>query len=262
MAAWLIAGQGPSTASAAIRAASAVSSLPSHVPGSLARAAVRVAAGQPAAAGSLSAASMALADGVLTDHDAQETDRRWLRDRVARDRDRHRCLAGPLGPSPDAPAAAAPKQAARPAAGAGAPQRPEIDPLLKELIEAARQRLDAQKDYYEAGRITIDRYIAASVNLERVELLAAKSDDERKAIRQRLVDLTRQIEAMEKAKRDVGRSTNADVAEAHQAHIQAEYDLKSGEKEDAEKAALLRRIADLERKVEQLQKERGAPGRP
>src|SRR5262249_57818770 len=65
LAAGLIAGQAPAAASAAIRAAAAVSPLPVHVPASLARAAVRVAAGQPAAAGSWSAASLNLADGVL-----------------------------------------------------------------------------------------------------------------------------------------------------------------------------------------------------
>src|SRR5262245_37775238 len=64
LAAWLISGQSPSAASPAILAATAVSSLPVHVPASLARAAVRVAAGQPAA-GSWSAASLILADGVL-----------------------------------------------------------------------------------------------------------------------------------------------------------------------------------------------------
>ncbi len=57
-------------------------------------------------------------------------------------------------------------------------------------------------------------------------------------------------------------ATIADLAEARQARIQAEFDLKAGEKEDAEKATLLRRIADLERKVEQLEKERGAKSRP
>ncbi len=50
---------------AAIRSAMAATTLPVNVPASLARAAVRVAAGQPAAAGTWSAASMSLADGVL-----------------------------------------------------------------------------------------------------------------------------------------------------------------------------------------------------
>jgi hypothetical protein len=132
--------------------------------------------------------------------------------------------------------------------------QPEIDPLLKELVQAARRRLLAQKDYYRTGRITVDRYIAASSDLARVELLAASSDAERKAVRRRHVQLAREVEAHEKAERDAGRGTASDLAEAHQGRVQAEFDLKAGEQEDAEKASLLRRVAELERKVEQLQK--------
>ena len=43
-------------------------------------------------------------------------------------------------------------------------------------------------------------------------------------------------------------------AEAHQGRVQAEFDMKAGEQEDAEKTSLLRRVAELERRVEQLQK--------
>ena len=34
-----------------------------------------------------------------------------------------------------------------------------VDPLERELLDAARQRLEAQRAYYEEGRITIDRFI-------------------------------------------------------------------------------------------------------
>ncbi len=56
----------------------------------------------------------------------------------------------------------------------------------------------------------------------------------------------------------VGRGTVADVAEARLCRLQAEFDMKLNEKADAEMASLLRRVAELERKVEQLQKERRA----
>jgi hypothetical protein len=162
----------------------------------------------------------------------------------------------------DSPAAAVAttKPAVKPAA-AETPKSPDVDPLLNELIQAARRRLLAQKDYYRAGRISIDRYIAASSDLARVELLAAKSEDERRGIRERHVKLAKEVESNEQAELKAGRSTESDMAEALQARVQAEYDMKSGEKEDAEKAALLRRIGELERKVEQLQKERDRSGR-
>jgi RNA polymerase sigma factor (sigma-70 family) len=262
LAAWLIAGQSPAMASAAIRAATATSALPVQVPASLARAAVRVAAGQPAAAGSFSAASLSLADGVLTTMMLKKlaviagvivalgigsgTGALLIRGSRAQD-------------SPPA-AGATTKTVTKPSVHT--PKQPDVDPLLKELIEAARRRLNAQRAYYEEGRITIDRFIAAVADVERVELLAAKTDAERRAIRQRRVDLAKEVENREQAELKVGRGTESDLAEAHQARAQAEYDMKAGEKEDAEKAALLRRIAELERKIEQLQKERAGESRP
>jgi RNA polymerase sigma factor (sigma-70 family) len=280
LAAWLIAGQSPSTASAAIRAAAAVSPLPATVPASLARAAVRVAAGQSAAAGPWSAASLNLADGVLTTMTLKKlavaggliaslgfgTGTGAL------------VLRGVRAQNVAAPAAAAPAQAAaKPVTKeAAAPPKddavfarlpldvtipPGIDPQLRRVIIAAAQRLHAQRAYYEEGRITIDRFIAACANFERVLLLAAKTPDERQKIRQRHVDLLKEIVNREEAELTVGRGTAADVAEARQALSEAEYMYKVTEKEEAEQAALRRRMDELERRVEQLQRERGGPGR-
>jgi hypothetical protein len=86
--------------------------------------------------------------------------------------------------------------------------------------------------------------------------MAAKTDAERMAIRQRHVNLLEEIENREKAELDVGRGTVADVAEAHQRRLEAQYELKASEKEAGEKAAILQRLGELERKVEQLQRER------
>jgi hypothetical protein len=163
-------------------------------------------------------------------------------------------LLGDGPPVQDAPAAAAATGTFARTTDADTTTQPEIDPLLKELIQAARRRLLAQKDCYRAGRITIDRYIAASSDLARIQLLAAKSDVERRAIRRRHVHLAKEVEAHEKAERDAGRGTVSDLAEAQQSRVQAEFDMKAGEQEDAEKASLLRRVAELERKVEQLRK--------
>jgi predicted ATPase len=153
-----------------------------------------------------------------------------------------------------APAAAAATGTVAKTAAADTTAQPEIDPLLKELIQAARRRLLSQTDDYRVGRITIDRYIAASSDLARVELPAAKSDVERRAIRRRHVQLAREVAAHEKAERDAGRGTLSDLAEAHQGRVQAEFDMRAGEQEDAEKTSLLRLVAGLERRVEQLEK--------
>jgi hypothetical protein len=231
---------------------------------SLARSAVRMAAGEPAAAGLLSSSSLSLANGVLMTMMIKKravigcailsfaicSGTGALLVRNSRAQNSQPTVATPTRPAAEA------------ANGAAAPNQPEIDPLLNELIQAARRRLLAQKDYYRTGRIAIDRYIAASSDLARVELLAAKGEAERRAIRRRHVQLAKEVEVHEKAELDAGRSTAPDTTEAHQARLQAEYDMMAGEKEDAEKASLLRRIAELERKVERLQKERGGSGQP
>jgi hypothetical protein len=162
----------------------------------------------------------------------------------------------------DAPAAAAGTRTVAKTAAADTTTQSAVDPLLNELIQAARRRLLAQKDYYRAGRITVDRYIAASSDLARVEVLAAKSEVGRRAIRRRHVQLAKEAEVHTKAELDAGRSTESDFAEAHQGRVQAEFDMKAGEKEDAEKMSLLRRVAELELRVAQLEKslaDRAAP---
>jgi RNA polymerase sigma factor (sigma-70 family) len=276
LAAWLIAGQSPATASAAIRAAAAASPLPVHVPASLARAAVQVAAGQPAAAGSFSVASLSLADGVLATMMLKKlaiiagvivtlgigsgTGAFLIRSSRAQNPPPAapaKPVAGAAAPQPVSPATLSPNvYPAKPVAGAAAPQQSGIDRLLAELVQAARERLDAEKVLYQSARTTNDRYLAAAAELARVELLAAKTDAERRAIRQRQVDLAKQIEDFAQQVKQFGRGTAADLAESRQRRIQAEYDMITGEKDDAEKAALLRRIAELERRVDQLEKER------
>ena len=95
----------------------------------------------------------------------------------------------------------------------GAPQGDDIDRLAQQLLEAARKRFDAQRAYYEEGRITMDRFVDASKQLELAELRLAKTDADRLAVRQRHVDRIKEIEIREKAELAVGRGTAADLAE-------------------------------------------------
>jgi len=158
---------------------------------------------------------------------------------------------------PQSPAAAAPSQPAQPPAAAQTEAKPEdIDPLVQQLLDAARKRVEAQRAYYEEGRITLDRFLDACAHLGKAELLAAKTDAERAAIRRRDVELFKEILVREQAEKKVGRGTDADVAEAQLRYLEEEYEQKVAEKAAAEKAAILRRLDDLERKVEQLQRTR------
>jgi RNA polymerase sigma factor (sigma-70 family) len=135
---------------------------------------------------------------------------------------------------------------------ATAPKPPEIDPLLQQSVDAARNRLDAQKAFYEEGRITLDRFIDACRELEAAQLMVAQTDAERTAIKQRHVELLIEIQNREQAELAVGRGTSSDVSEAMQRRAQAQAELKS----EQDLPSILRRLGELERKVESLQKER------
>ncbi|MHB1558664.1 MAG: RNA polymerase sigma factor, partial [Isosphaeraceae bacterium] len=232
-----------------------------HLPVPLTRAAVRLAAGPTAPAGSWPSASIVLADGVL-------------QTMLIRKLTIVACVLATLGigtgagislvrrtPAQEAPAARPSPARARPVAVAE-PTVPDIDPKLKELIEAARKRVEVQKAYYEEGRMTLDRFIQGLVDLCDVELLAATTDAERSAVFQRKIDRLKEIEEREKGEVAVGRGTEANIAESRQARLRAEFDLKVRQKEQAEKAALLHRIAELERKVAESQNERGGGRQP
>jgi RNA polymerase sigma factor (sigma-70 family) len=137
-----------------------------------------------------------------------------------------------------------------------------VDPLVEELLQAARQLYDAQRAYYEEGRITIDRFLDASAQLGLAELRTAQTRENRLATAQRHIDRLKEIERREKAELDAGRATVADVAEAHYQRVQAEVDLKFSQGERSDIDSILQRLSNLERKVKELQDaNRGTSGR-
>lgn len=89
-----------------------------------------------------------------------------------------------------------------------------------------------------------------------IELKTAKNDAERIAIRQRHFDQLQVVENREKADLEDGRGTVADLAEATFHRLEAELDLKTSQTKSSDIDLLLRRLSELERKVDQLQKER------
>ena len=260
LAAWLI-GEQAATAAAAAAVAPAV---PVHVSASLARTATQFAIGQTRAAGTLPA-SLALAQGVLTTMILKKltivgcisvslavaaVGGGALVVRTTRAQD----------PKP-APATAPVQRGKLPDFVdllEGEPKFDQIDPLLLELVAASRHRVDAQRAYYEEGRITVDRFIDACLRYEEVKLLAAKTEPDRMAIRKAHVELLKEIENREAADLEAGRGTAADLAEARQSRLKAEYERRATENDRAEKAAMLHRLSELERKVDQLIKQRDA----
>ena len=239
-------------------AVSAAPSLPTGLTSSVARSATQFAFGPSTIAGSSPAAADGLAQGVLTTMVFQKL---AIAGSIVLSLGIVTAGAGTFliqsshaqDPKPENPPAAG----AVPKSGAAqVPKSPDIDPDLAQLLAAARVRVEAQKAYYEEGRLTIDRFLDALARLERIELIAAKTDVERTEIRTRHLTCLKEIENREDADIKVGRGTIADLSEARQRHLEAAYESKIFEKDQAEKSAILRRLSELERKVEQLQRER------
>jgi hypothetical protein len=130
-----------------------------------------------------------------------------------------------------------------------------VDPLEEQLLRAARHRLQAQRAYYEEGRITIDRFLAASQELMVVEKMVSRTKEEALAAIQRHVDLVKEVVAREEAEVVIGKGTEADVAEARQCLLQAEVLLKKTkmpDKTNPDLIALERRLSEVERKLDLL----------
>ncbi|WP_168222101.1 RNA polymerase sigma factor [Aquisphaera giovannonii] len=144
-------------------------------------------------------------------------------------------------------------------------------PNPADLLEAARQRLEAQKAYYEEGRITLDRYVDASravMVAERILQEKGKSADRGPLLRH--VQRLRDIEARERAELVAGRATVSDVAEIVQARVEAEIQLGNGDvsasQVQGEVTRLRARVDALEKKLDDALKALGerpaaGPGR-
>ena len=128
-----------------------------------------------------------------------------------------------------------------------------VDSLEEKLLLSARQRLDAQRADYEKGRITIDRFLAASQEVMVVEKMLSRTKGEALAAIQRHLDRLKEIEPREEAEVKVGRGTAADMAELHESRLQAEVFLKKTKmpvKTNPELTTLDRRLEGLERMLE------------
>jgi predicted nucleic acid-binding Zn-ribbon protein len=149
------------------------------------------------------------------------------------------------------PQKATPEAASKPAKSIPVDREKE---LIRSLLEAARKRLEAQRKYYEEGRITIDRYCDASFQLKEAELLVATTREQRiHAVRANL-DRLREVEAREKSALEAGRGTQADLSEATLRREQAELEALQAEKREGrtELNDLERRLATVEEKLDRV----------
>ena len=161
------------------------------------------------------------------------------------------------GGKPQAAASTAPAKPTSPPVATRVEEPPDpVDPLLRRLLKASRDRLEAQRSYYKEGRITLDRTVIASERLMEVERLIARKDSERVAAMQRHADRLKEMEDNERKEFEMGRSTVADVSEIAQDRLEAELRVRDAKeaRPTADVAALERRLKEVERKLDQLLK--------
>nr|WP_303652943.1 RNA polymerase sigma factor [Paludisphaera mucosa] len=171
---------------------------------------------------------------------------------------------GPGGP-PDRPArqdappaevpTKAPEKPADPLTEAPEALERRIDDVRGRILAAARARLDAQRNYYNQGRITIDRFLDASQNLMVAETAVAEDDSARVAAAQGHLDRIVEIMGREEARLKSGRGTAADVTEARASLENATLLYLDA----VRTARRLREADDLRRRVEALEKRLDEP---
>jgi RNA polymerase sigma factor (sigma-70 family) len=143
------------------------------------------------------------------------------------------------------------------------PNQPAVHPLPLPLdvmlrgqaerrLNAARQRVDYQRGFYDEGRITIDRYIQALQLLFEVELEQATTREQRVIAAQNHMERLRGVLKKEQDELKIGRGTVADVAEAQLAHELAAVALLNAHKGQSpgDLEALQKRVETLEQKLE------------
>jgi RNA polymerase sigma factor (sigma-70 family) len=136
-------------------------------------------------------------------------------------------------------------------------------------LEAAQQRLMAQRDYYEQGRITIDRFNEASRQTMLAKLAVSTTKEQRVAAAKAHWDLMKEVLERERAELTVGRGTVADVSEALVAEATAEVEyLETRQSRGPEEVEVLKQrvetlqkqIAGLTQRLEKFERSRNGPG--
>jgi RNA polymerase sigma factor (sigma-70 family) len=136
-------------------------------------------------------------------------------------------------------------------------------------LEAAQQRLAAQRDYYEQGRITIDRFNEASRQIMLAKMAVSTTKEQRVAAAKAHWELMTEVLGRERAELTVGRGTVADVSEALVAEATAEVGyLEARQSRGPEEVEVLKKrvetlqkqVAGLTQRLEKFERSRNSAG--
>ena len=129
--------------------------------------------------------------------------------------------------------------------------------LVEKIRSRALERLDGQKAFYEEGKITIDRFLAAIQDLRDAETLFAENPEQTQAAFKKYQAMLSEVVKREKSELEVGRGTIADISEAEAALERANYDLhevteSQGKGHELSLIRLERRISAIEMKQDEI----------
>ncbi len=134
----------------------------------------------------------------------------------------------------------------------------DVEILVQQMLDLARGRYDMVRRSYEAGEVSYDRVLDAGEQLEKIELKTVKNQEQRRTILERSLARFKDEEALVESRVKVGQSRSTDLYEIKLRRMQMEYDLKTLPNTPSDVASILKRLSDLERKVDQLQNGPGA----
>jgi hypothetical protein len=127
---------------------------------------------------------------------------------------------------------------------------------IERRLEAARRRLDAQRAYYEEGRITVDRFSDALKQVMLAEMAQSATKANRLASAKAHLDRMTDLLEAERRELEIGRGTIADVAEAEVGREDAAvFYLQIRQSQGPEEVSVLKtRIDTLEKQLEEMAK--------
>ncbi|AMV40054.1 RNA polymerase sigma factor [Planctomyces sp. SH-PL62] len=144
------------------------------------------------------------------------------------------------------------------------PEKPRDRTARERMVDAARERLEAQLAYYKEGRITIDRLIDASGLMMEAESTA--SPDKRLASVEAHAARMGELEEFVESEDKLGRSAMGDLTKARLARRLASLWLKDvrSRPDAGEVEVLRRRVEALEERLDALlrQRDEAQPGDP
>ncbi len=153
-----------------------------------------------------------------------------------------------------APASAQQENPAQPKAAVRLAEADVIDPQLQQMLELAKSQYDSALRLYQNAQTEYKVVIEAGLQLDDFELRAANTPAARHAVKERSVQRLQLLENVTEARVRAARSSNVELIAVKLQRMQAEMNLKTPDDENPDPAAMLRRLKQLETKVEQLEK--------